>query len=76
MDSFLLLQIKARARNVLHAAPRLDAEIGRGMLMPEDEVIKSIKGDGDTTVADLALQGYAIALHAAENERIKAEWGD
>ena len=64
---------RAASRNVLNAAPGLDAKIGGLVLVPKDEVIKSVKFHLYASVAHLADKRYAVAFNAAENERIQNE---
>ena len=55
VDTFLLLELKARACNVLNAAPGLNADIGSAVFMPEHEVVVTVELDGELSLTHLAL---------------------
>ena len=71
--SFLFCKVVARPHNVRKSAPRLDAEIGRCVLVPENKIIESVKLNCYASCTYLALKGHAVALNVFENKRIKGK---
>ena len=69
----LLGEVVAASRKVGETAPRLNAKVGGGVLVPKNEVVKAVEVNPYLSVADLALESYAVALYILENNRVEGE---